>query len=150
EDHPSRLKAINAAITQMEHEWCRLLHLAQTDDPMAASMMLALWVQDPANSSPHPVGTACAAEGGPTKVAVKILKLEKARQYSHFASPHVAFAIHTADLTESVRKKLLNPLDPYPPHAPQIWDINSLNPGELTMCVRDTDTIVATAWGWYD
>jgi hypothetical protein len=136
EDHPRFLAAFNAAVAQMEHEWCRLLNLARDNDEdgMAASMMLALWVQNPANASPHPVGTPCAADGGTIKVSVKITELEKPRQCSHRPSPNVSFAIHNADLTESVRKKLLNPPDPNPPHEPQIWDINSFNPGELTMC----------------
>ena len=100
--------------------------------------MMALWVavDNPALGTPtaHPPGTPCEREaGGPIEVNVRIAELAAAdgiRERDNFS-----FVAFTRDFRRSARTFLSVP----EPRLPS---------GRLVLCLKQSDTLVATVWGW--
>ena len=144
-DHPLFVQAFNSAKLQTEHEWCRLLHSLEggSGDFSRASIPMALWVaHDEPSSSPHPLGTACARDsGGPIEVEVKVVGMEGGTfegSIDPFTRYNLSLVAYTGDFRNSKRRSV----------ADFVGNEPELPADSMALCLKPTDTLVATAWGW--
>ena len=144
EGRPDYEIAHTLATVQTGHEWCRLLHLARDSEFGfdAASILMSLWAKPGDDDNPfgaHPVGTQCQVPfewfvgrpAGPIEVTVTPTVLDTPGGIA----PNLVFALYSGDFTMSQ-------------HSVSTLATDELEP--MTMCVRSTDTLLATVWGWHD
>jgi len=153
---PDYGQVIQLAEYQTAHEWCRLLHLAKDSQYgyAASSILMALWAKpedEPADDAdgPHPWSTACAtppevAEGkaGPIEVTVDPQVVSINASHGPNLPPlkeHLVFALYTGDFRRSS----------YSTFSADIGD-SSVDTTPMTMCLRQSDKLVATVQGWED
>ena len=154
-DHPGRPdygQAIHLAEYQTAHEWCRLLQLAKDSQYgyAASSILMTLWAKphdEPVG--PDPITTsACgtppevlAGKPGPIEVTVDPDDV----YVNHLPVPDVpvgrtaVFAVYTGDFRRSISRQGFG-----------LTDDSRVRTDSITLCVKPTDRLVATIWGWDD
>ena len=154
-DTPGRTdygQALHLAEYQTAHEWCRLLHLAKDSQYgyAASSILMALWSnREDEPFGPHPITTACGTppevltgKPGPIEVTVdpqQVAVLSPPGPDVPLLKRHLVFALYTGDFRRSIYRTFSTALSD-----------SSVDTGPMTMCVKPTDKLVATVWGWDD
>ncbi len=147
---PDYGQAIKLAQLQTAQEWCRLLNLAKDSQYgyAGSSILMTLWAKpqdEPAG--PHPNTTACGVPdeviaGKPGPIEVKIDPQAVAAPSGSdvpILQRHLVFALYTGDFRRSIFRQSTAGLgDSSVPMQP------------LMMCVKPTDKLVATVWGYDD
>jgi hypothetical protein len=145
---PDYGQAFHLAELQTAQEWCRLAH--PTNDAhgySGASILMTLWSRPHYEPfGPHPLTTACGSPpevvvtGKPGPIEVKV----DPRSVSILALPSpipvkrtLVYTLYTGDFRRSVTKQ-------YESYSDQ----PSVQTGSVIMCVKSTDKLVATVWGW--
>jgi Bacterial TSP3 repeat len=148
---PDYEQVVKVAAWQTAHEWCRLLHLAKDSQYgyAASSILMALWARphgEPVGSDPITLG-ACATppevfdgKPGPIEVTVdpQAVAAPSGSDLPGFQR-HLVFTLYTGDFRRSSYRTAATALDD-----------TSVPVAPLTMCVKPTDKLVATVWGWDD
>ena len=147
-------KAVGLATSQTEHEWCRYLNLVKSRYGFpSVSIPMALWVDPTANladKDKSPLqGTACQpSELGDKSIIVSISSIKIVNDMddgSNHGDYNLAFVLYTGDLTRSVRTQT----ELVEGESGSYWPTSKL-PQSLTMCLKPSDTVVATVQGWDD
>ena len=151
-DHPGRPdyeQAVKVAAWQTAHEWCRLLHLAKDSQYGygASSILMTLWAK-PRVAGPDPITLgACATppevfEGKPGPIEVTVdpqaVAAPSGTDLPGFQR-HLVFALYTGDFRRSIYRQATTTLDD-----------TSVPVQPVTMCVKSSDKLVATVWGYDD
>ena len=143
-------RALDLATSQTAQEWCRYLNLLKSDPAKgfpAVSIPMGLWVDK--NGSPHPTGTQCSqTELGTKSVIVTISNIKVINDLDDDNNPgdlNLDFVLYKGDLGRSVR----NEVGFVEVQSGANWPSQKL-PSSLTMCLKPSDTLVATVQGWDD
>ena len=139
-------RAVALAVDQTEQEWCRYLNLLKSRYGYeSVSIPMALWVDE--DKSPHPEGTPCQpSELGDKSLTVMISNIKIINDLDDGSNPgdyKLVFALYTGDLKRSVRTQTTI----VEGESGRLWPSDKL-PQSLTMCLKPTDTLVATVQGW--
>lgn len=145
---PDFEQAIRLAEYQTAHEWCRLLHLTRDSEfgYAASSILMSLWANpEDEPFGPHPVSTPCGTplgvllgKPGPIEVTVAAIDINLPPASPLFPR-NLIFALYTGDFRRSLYSVATLPGEE---------NVGTAEP--VTMCVNNTDTLVATVWGWDD
>lgn len=148
---PDYEQAVKLAAWQTAHEWCRLLNLAKDSEfgYAASSILMTLWARphgEPTGPDPITLG-ACATpqevfDEKPGPIEVKIDPQTVAAPTGSdvpILQRHLVFALYTGDFRRSN----------YQQATAGLGD-SSVTVEPLTMCVKPTDKLVATVWGYDD
>jgi hypothetical protein len=142
-------RAMQLASNQTVQEWCRYLNLLKSQDPsfQKVSVPMGLWVDW--SSYPHPKGTQCSSGGSqgsiPVKITVRSINVinDGDRGDDGPGELNLDFVLYTSDFTRSVRNEVgeleINSGSNYP---------HEWLPQPLSMCLKTTDTLIATIQGW--
>ncbi len=142
-------EATNMAKAQTRHEWCRLLHLAQTEGGIS-SISVAMGLMVLPGASPHLKDTPCSSpsEPGTVEVRVRISNIIIHDDLDGGDNPgdlNLVFTLFTGDFRRSTRTQAeivsINSGDPIP--------FEKL-PDPQTLCIDPEQTIIATVQGWDD
>lgn len=139
--------ALNMAIGQTKHEWCRLLNLTRSRNTFAGTAaLMGLWVNP--GHSPHPIGTVCApAPAGGIEVVARITRiLVKNGKEDHGPGQlNFVFSGFTTDLQRSARSQTAGVAIISGNRVPP-----ALFPEPLRFCLNPSDQLVLTVQGWKD
>ena len=147
---PDYGQAIQLAKLQTAQEWCRLLHLAKDAWGFSgSSILMTLWGK-PADEPFGPQDdTACgtppevlAGKAGPIEVTVDPDAVSVNRLPVPDGSPGgrtAVFAVYTGDFRRSSSRQGFG-----------LTDDPRVHTESITMCVKPTDRLVASIWGWDD
>ena len=98
-------EASRMAIGQTRHEWCRLLHLAHSENAAAGAAVLMGLMANPGDS-PHPPGTLCApARAGGIEVIARVTQIlvSDGKEDAGSGQLNLVFAGFTPDFQRSAR-----------------------------------------------
>ena len=145
--------AVDLAVWQARHEWCRLLNISNAKYGIAGpAALLGLWVSPYGN--PHPAGTPCTPEvPGPIEVAASVTKIKVLNDQDPNASGELNFVslIFTGNFRQSARSEVANSLSIGDQAViPSVDFPKSQLPKPVRLCVKSTDTVAVSLQAWDD
>jgi hypothetical protein len=145
---PLHREAGAMALAQTRHEWCRLLHLARSEEGDAtAAVAMGLMVRP--DAMPHPIETPCAlASPGRFEVTIRAPRIRVFDDQEDDGSGQIVLVL--AAFSNDFRRSARAQTQGIVINSGGTVASQQLLPAPIRLCMTSSDRLVVTLQGWED